>query len=148
MDQQLLRSLVLYDPETGDFTNRFTGNVIGYHTGRYKKIDLLKVKYWAHRLAWLYMVGDWPDQIDHIDGDGTNNRWVNLRNCSRSQNLANADKRVRGIEAHGQKYRARLMVNRKRIELGSFDTFEEAKQVYDMALSRYHGEFARCNRPV
>lgn len=147
MDQQTLHQLVIYDPETGDFTCKFTGNVVGYKIDRYTKIDLLGIKYWAHRLAWLYMTGDWPDQTDHIDGNGQNNRWINLRNCSRAQNLANADKRIRGIEAHGRKYRARLMVNRKRIELGSFDSFEDAVEAYDEALKRYHGQFARCNRP-
>ena len=51
------------------------------------RICIMRVKYLAHRLAWLYVTGSWPSQdIDHIDGDPTNNRFANLREVTHQEN--------------------------------------------------------------
>jgi|SRR5262249_13953776 len=83
-----LREVLSYDPETGTFTWRVSGGgrrtsgVAGHHDRAWKGYVCIAVdgrKYRAQRLAFLYMTGDWPPaQIDHINGDTSDNRWANL----------------------------------------------------------------------
>src|SRR4029450_2313606 len=93
-----LRELLDYDPETGDFTwkvNRRcvrSGSVAGNVNcvDGYCYIGVDARRYHAHRLAWLYIKGAWPnDQIDHINGNKADNRFANLRQATHSQNQAN-----------------------------------------------------------
>jgi hypothetical protein len=99
--------------------------------------------YQGHRVAWLLSHGAWPkNDIDHINEVKDDNRLVNLRDVDRSTNLHNKAKpnknsksAYRGImyDKHtrsSKKWRARIMKNRKTINLGRFDTEEEAKQAY------------------
>jgi len=101
-----LKELLHYDPGTGVFTNRINrgrgasavraGDVAGseHDDGRYIKIQIDGRGYQAGRLAWFYMLGVWPpEQTDHEDLDGTNNRFANLRSCSGSRNHANVARR-------------------------------------------------------
>ena len=83
-----LRSILTYDPETGIFTNRVQRGLrgdIGKPTGSYDKdgyviLQINGKKYKAHRVAWLWMTGEWPEhEIDHKDGQPWNNVWLNLR---------------------------------------------------------------------
>lgn len=114
----------------------------------YMCVKIYKVLYYSHRLIWLYHTGRTPKYLDHIDGNTFNNRIENLREATMSQNIANADfGSVRGVEAHGAKFRARIWVDNKRIELGSFPTFVEAVQAYDNGATHYYGEYAYCQRP-
>ena len=95
--------LLKYNPETGVFTwlvspnRRITVGSIagyGYYTGNYIKIKIAGVFYQAHRLAFLYMTGDFPEKhIDHKDHNRSNNKWVNLRKVTRLQNQKNQKKR-------------------------------------------------------
>lgn len=86
-----LKEAVFYDPATGVMTKLKTGKsdwCKQFHGHNLVVID--GVTYKLHRLAWLYMTGSWPvNHIDHIDGDPTNNKWSNLRDVTRSQNLRN-----------------------------------------------------------
>ena len=90
-----LRELLHYDPETGIFRwrNWRTGpakETAGRPSQRYLQIQVDGRRYQAHRLAILYVTGVWPpDVVDHIDGDGFNNRIANLRSATKSQNLHN-----------------------------------------------------------
>lgn len=158
-----LRKVLHYDPETGAFTwlrvrsgvstaGKAAGSVFTHPQTdhRYLIISVFCQRYRAHRLAVFYMTGQWPsDEVDHKDGDGLNNRWDNLRVATRSQNHANsklARNNVSGFKGVRQtrgRYRARIAVEKKRIELGTFDTAEEAHQAYCIAARRFFGLFAR-----
>ena len=166
---QLVQVLV-YDPETGQFRWRhrsdvpnawnakWAGRIAGAKArgGKrlYTQLMLHKRNYKAHRLAWLYMTGRWPDsEIDHIDCDGFNNKWSNLRLANRSQNGANSPAYsnngcgVKGAHLYSGngKYRARIHCKGRTHNLGYFDTPEEAGAVYAEAAKRLFGEYARSS---
>lgn len=96
----------------------------------------------------------WP-QTDHRNGDGLDNRRVNLRPATGTQNNANSRPRkdntsgLRGVRWHEQKRRwhAYIRVNGKRHHLGSYDNPETAGRAYDTAARELFGEFARLNFP-
>lgn len=152
-----LRDVLEYDPETGVFTwlvsckwNR-KGKVAGcMHTGktgyRHIFIRIDNRLYKAHRLAWLYVTGRWPvNEIDHIDHDGANNKWLNFREVTRLQNSHNQSKPsdntsgVVGVCWHKiyNKWVARINVNRKQIFLGCFAEFSEAVSARKEAEIQY-----------
>lgn len=90
--------------------------------------------YLAHRIAWLLASGEWPEVIDHINGDPADNRLVNLRNVTQSENAKNAARRsdntsgVAGVSwsIRDKKWTARVVDGGRPISLGSFSTKEEA----------------------
>ena len=108
--------------------------------------------YKAHRLAWLYMTGEWPTGfIDHINGNRADNRYANLRSASRTENLANSTvyragkdtpKGVRQVP--GGKWTARIQKNNQPIFLGRFDTADAAAAAYRTAAVNLFGDFARA----
>lgn len=108
--------------------------------------------YMAARLAWLYMTGRPPvGDVDHKNLDKGDDRWENLREATRSQNLANkraSSRNVSGFKScyrHPEtgRWRAQIMRERQRFHLGYFDTPEEASAAYEAAAKRLFGEFAR-----
>jgi hypothetical protein len=157
------REILNYDPETGDFRWKVAtgrrcklGDVAGWvnrerRTVR-RKIAVNGNSYMAHRLAWLYMTGQWPEhEVDHINGDGTDNKWANLRSATSSQNLRN-----RGPQANNKtgfkgvcfdntrgKFIATIKLHGKQTWLGMFATAELAHQAYCVAAKKMHGEFAK-----
>lgn len=88
----------------------------------------------AHRIIHLWMTGEWPDQVDHINGDKGDNRWENLRNVDFKENGKNQKtpknntSGVLGVYCHKnyKVWRAMIKVLGKNISLGSFKTKEEA----------------------
>ncbi len=98
-----LRELLHYDPETGLFTRKTTtssrasaGGVVGLRPTKkgYWSVCVEGRRYLSHQLAWFWMTGQWPDpECDHRDTDPSNNRWVNLREATRSQQCANQRRR-------------------------------------------------------
>src|SRR5262245_46971759 len=121
-----LRELLEYDPETGLWrwlqrvnprckTGWFAGTLMspkGSNTS-YFLIGVDRRHYLAHRLAFLYMTGEWPSgELDHRDLDGTNNRWANLREATRAQNAANMALRnsagLKGIIRRKDRWQARI----------------------------------------
>jgi len=96
-----------------------------------------------------------PDglEVDHINGDGFDNRKANIRLATNSQNSRNKPKRrntklsrYKGVKRNGSgRWHAVINYERKRIYLGTFETEEDAARAYDAAARKYHKEFARLN---
>lgn len=149
------RELLDYDPETGVFTRRLQrmkfseGSVAGSLTSLgYIDIGVDRRSYKAHRIAWLITHGSWPvSELDHINGDKTDNRLVNLREATRSLNNQNTRvaRRNNGTGMLGvhwdkklKKFRAKISIDGKAIYLGRFQTAEEAYQAYLVAKRQLH----------
>lgn len=101
--------------------------------------------YLLHRVIWFYMTGEWPNQIDHINGIRTDNRWCNLREVSPAENNKNQKLRtdnkskqvgVFWFKQH-QKWGANIRINKKLKYLGIFDEFEDAVAVRKAAEIKY-----------
>ena len=149
-----LRQRLYYDPETGYFTYLVSksGNVkVGDRAGcpdkdGYINICLEGKLHKAHRLAWLWMKGEWPEnQIDHRDGQTGNNRWLNLRQATQSinsQNLHSAKKNSQtgflGVFRWGNSYIARIRVNGKSLKLGVSSDPRVCAELYIAAKRQYH----------
>lgn len=157
---QELRVALHYDPATGIFEgpHRRTGKIgpIGSVNPTrpigYVAISIRSRSYLAHRLAWLYVHGEWPAaHLDHINGNPADNRIANLRECTARENLANARlvntrssvRRGGCYDQRTRKYRAYVRVNNKHHELGYFVTAEDAVAARVEAEQRLYGEFAR-----
>lgn len=162
-----LRELFAYEPETGLFRYRRNTcrHVIGDPAGAVIRSGYVYIsfgnradgargrRYGAHRLAWLYMTGEWPQaEIDHVNGSRPDNRWSNLRTATREQNMQNQrchrDKAGEGMKgAYFQKgsWVAVIQGQRRKVYLGSFATAAEAHAAYVGASVILHGEFARSH---
>jgi hypothetical protein len=159
--QSILKSILRYDPETGVFVwlvargkNSRIGEVAGGPGSEgYWRIWIDGRFYQAHRLAWLYMTGEWPSaQVDHENVVPNDNRWDNIRGASQSQNKANSRTYrnnalgIKGVRLHSNgQYEARLRVNGKLQYLGCFRTIEAAKAAYDAEAKKQFGHFARAS---
>jgi hypothetical protein len=156
-----LKELVSYDPETGIFTRLVrtsnkvkVGDVVGARNSHgYLFVNVCGKRYAAHRLAWYYVHGQWPDaDIDHINGNKADNRIVNLRAATRSQNCANTPVRrnsksgLKGVrwQEHAGKWKAQIKDRDGSRHLGYFDSKEAAHAAYVEAAGRLFGEFARA----
>lgn len=153
--QAELKSKLSYDPETGIFnwigkpSKRLpAGAKAGSKVNGYIRIHMGGKLYGAHRLAWLYMTGEHPKhQIDHINGNGLDNRIANLREATSFENAQNIRK-PQTNNSHGNLgithdklknlWRARISVNGTRIYLGKFKTPEEATEAYMTAKRKLH----------
>lgn len=150
-----------YNPLTGKLFHKFShgraiaGNEVGWidDKGYYRTKDQ-GTTYFVHRIIWLIVYGEWPDEIDHRDGDPGNNRIDNLRSATRTQNLGNCNSRLgvsgtKGVYpiSNGSKWTATIGFGGQRFHLGNFDTIEEAAVAYRKAADRLYGEFALHNRP-
>lgn len=134
---ELLRSLVRYSPETGEFFRVKNGTPFIGDVGKHVRLTVNGKRYQAHRLAWLYMTGAWPTAfIDHKDRNGTNNAWTNLREATNSQNQQNSKKRAgtssctTGVswDRRAKRWHVSLMHSGTRIFLGRFETLDTAVQ--------------------
>jgi hypothetical protein len=148
MSQAILDRLE-YCPTTGVFTwknPRITAGTIdknGYHA-----IKVNGKTYKSHRLAFLFMTGDWPkNDVDHINGTKTDNSWKNLRDVTTTVNMQNQTKahkcnksKYLGVTAlkGSNKWRSRITVNKRQLFLGMFETAQEAHEAYLNAKKRYH----------
>ena len=145
LTQARLKELVHYNPDTGDFVwikkskkSTLIGSVAGTkHNQGYRSICINGKRLLAHRLAWLYVFGELPHGfIDHINRDRSDNRLLNLRVVTRSENQQNHKIRkdntsgVSGVywAKKDKRWHARIWVNGKTINIGYFFTFEEAKE--------------------
>lgn len=159
LTQAELKEIVHYDPDTGLFTwaKGRKKAALGTPAGRPRKPDgrmmvgVLGSKYLGSRLAWLYMTGQWPEKlVDHRDRDLTNDRWINLRLATHSENSHNASLRpdntsgVKGVwYAKSVKlWVAEIAYQGKSKKLGYFKTKELAVEFMGLAREMIHGEFA------
>lgn len=158
LTQQRLREVLSYDQESGAFVRirALPGAQLGAAGGLDKRgylaIRVDGQRYLAHRLAWLYVFGAWPEgDVDHANGDRADNRIENLRLANRSQNKANSKKYdnnssgFKGVcwRKETGRWRARIGVNGEVLNLGSFDNAEDAYRAYSVAAEQHFGEFAR-----
>ena len=102
----------------------------------YVKVDYEGKMVWEHRLVWFKEHGYWPNIIDHIDGDKSNNSLENLRNVSKGANnhfrpvRKDSKTKVKGVFPNGSGYMARISFQGKKHYLGTYKTPEEAQKVY------------------
>jgi len=122
----------------------------------YRVITVNKRRFLAHRLAWFYVNGVWPDgMIDHVNQDQSDNRIENLRIATKSQNMANDGPRAtntsgyRGVtfDKKRGKWVAMITKDYKVLHLGRFLDREDAARAYDAAAISLFGEFACLNFP-
>lgn len=160
LTQSRLKELVRYEPETGLFYRLVSrcaqapeGSIAGAHGGRgWLQFMVDRRMYKAHRLAWLYMTGSFPaEQIDHINGNRSDNRWCNLREATPYQNAINRARPrtntsgVSGVTFYKRngKWGAHITAHKQRCFLGLFDNIEAATQARRQAEIELFGEFRR-----
>jgi hypothetical protein len=163
---ELLRGLYDYNKETGEFARKFnplcrkkgSAKVGSINSWGYRQISIYKKLHMAHRLAWLYVYGEWPHgEIDHINHEKLDNRIANLRIVDRTVNSQNLPfKRSNSSGATGVmwdprsgKWRARITHNKRARELGRFDTKDQAIAVRqaaerDLGFHHNHGKGAQA----
>jgi hypothetical protein len=160
ISQAQLKEVLEYNPDTGLFTriksigssNRKVGNVAGYKKDvGYITIKINRKLYKAHRLAYLYMTGKFPENsIDHINHIKHDNRWINLRDATNSQNHANQVKPKNNTSGYkgvcwnkqDKKWRAKIEYMYKDIHIGYYTTAEEASEAYKKKATELNGEFS------
>lgn len=161
LTQERLKELLHYDPETGVFTWKVTrgrvtaGKAAGSkNTDGYISIGVCGNRTYAHRLAFLYMIGRLPvDRVDHVNQIESDNRWVNLREATMSENLRNVSNwshntsGYKGVypSANGKRYCAKIQHHGDQYNLGTYDCPREAAHTYNCAAIQLHGEFAVLN---
>jgi hypothetical protein len=171
-----VREVLDYNPETGIFiwkvrdrrwfkrdrswkqwNDKYAGTVAGsLNKNGYRAITLDYKAYYAHRLAWLYIYGVWPEnEIDHINHIKDDNRINNLREATRSQNEMNGSRLKWGVSQYRgvswsiekNKWRSYIKVNGTFHHLGYFTVEEDAARAYDRAAIKHFGEYADLNFP-
>jgi hypothetical protein len=167
LSQSRLKEFVTYDPVTGifvwlprtgddkgtrHFNQRYAGTIAGGKAKHYQLLKIDGVVYSAYRLAWLYMTGSFPAaMLDHKDGNKRNNAIDNLREATRSQNMANRPLRAnnttgaRGVwqRKSGTWYAlVKDPSTKKSRYLGTFQTKENAVAARRAEELRIYGEFA------
>ena len=159
-----LKERLLYSPRKGVFywikPSQAHAELLGEEAGfpssekygkAYHIITIDGVKYKRGRLAFLYMEGRFPNQcIDHINGNGLDDRWENLREASVLENAWNRKTCHKknshlpmGVRVTGSgRFAARIAVRKRQIQIGTFDTAEAASSAYQKAREKYFGQFA------
>lgn len=153
--QETIKERLHYDANTGLFRWRYSvvGGVQPWEeAGTLEKDGYIRIRvkgksYLAHRLAWLYVTGEFPKkQIDHLNRVRDDNRIENLRDVSQSVNKQNNSGYATNTSGHAgvcwdksmKKWRVQLMLNYKRLFFGYYDDFELACLVADEAKDKYH----------
>lgn len=154
LTQATLKEFLNYDPNTGIFVwlksrgKATVGSRAGGsdHKG-HRRITLFKKSYWEHRLAWLYVTGCFPVScMDHINGNGEDNRFCNLRLATHAQNMQNMKIPKTNTSGHvgvyfenyTKKWRAMIEINGKKISIGRFCDKQEAVFAREKAKMAHH----------
>ena len=161
--QSELKEVLEYNPDTGVFIwlksngpRAKVGNVAGWNINEeYIQISIYGKKYRAHRLAFLYMTGEWPKElVDHINQVKDDNRYINLREATVSQNNINSKKQknnksgYRGVywDNKNQIWRVQIKYKSKHKYLGRYTDIKEAAEVYKKAALELYGKFAETQQ--
>ncbi|MGC0389160.1 HNH endonuclease [Bradyrhizobium sp. USDA 241] len=113
--------------------------------------EIRSVTYYGHRLAFLIMEGWMPDEVDHEDLNRSNNAWANIRPATRAEQNRNRPVQsrnklgIKGVSFEYGRYRAKIRVDGRSMNLGSFTTEQAAIEAYATASRRHHGEFGRAS---
>lgn len=159
--EQKLRAKIDYNPLTGalKWKSRHSGQMVEDLTADrlmldgYRRVTAGGKSIQAHRVAWLLQTGSFPtNQLDHINGIKDDNRWVNLREATRAQNMHNRKLQknnksgVKGVswQASSKKWRATLKANGIKVLDQKFSSLDEAKAAIETAREKWHGEFSLC----
>jgi hypothetical protein len=150
-----------YNAETGEFTwlDDFNAKRVGRRAGTtigskgYRTITIKKRRYYEHRIAWYMMTGNDPTglEIDHINGDKSDNRFSNLRMATCQQNRvncglsANNTSGYKGVTKNRKAWITSIMKDRQYVYIGSFETPEEAAKAYDAKAVELFGDYALTN---
>lgn len=151
------RRLFDYDPKTGAFIWRAPqcsrlrkGDRAGFKSEGYYCVEIGDVAYSVHRIIWLWMTGAWPIALlDHLDGNGLNNRWLNLREATDEQNRANS--RVCRSSKTGVKFVHRCKRGRFHVKIrrsgwsyrgGSHATLDAAQEAAERLSANLDRDFA------
>lgn len=151
--QERLKELFVYDKNTGLFHRKSgrggkpKGSIAGTDKGNgYIQINVDKRLYLAHRLAWLYMYGEFPkEQLDHVNHERNDNRIANLREVTHQENGCNQKLRctntsgVMGVswDKVRNKWAVAIKAKSKLIHLGRYKTKSRAISVREMAEILY-----------
>lgn len=157
LDQKYLKSILNYNPDTGIFTwiksphGRISvGCKAGTYMNGYISIKIDQIGYYAHRLAWLYMTGEWPSvEIDHKNRKRDDNKWKNLRLASLKDQMGNTKlwkNNTSGFRGVGwnkqyQMWQARLRKGKDIVVLGYSNSPEGAAEIYNTEAGKYFGEY-------
>lgn len=163
---EYLRERLDYNPETGIFVWKAHPNfpttqvrLVGTRAGSvnnegYRQIRVNGGRWEEHRLAWLYIHGEMPDNlcIDHINMDRGDNRISNLRLATNGENNQNRAPQsnnklgVKNVSAQtiSGNFAVSFHLKGERLYFGTYKTLEEAAAVANRERKRLHGEFARA----
>jgi len=151
----------LFEYKNGKLFWKIKGNGIriGKHAGwinreGYRDIQINGKNYGEHRLIFLLFYGYFPKEIDHINGNPSDNRIENLRKVTRSQNQMNKKKvihkssKYKGVswDKQAQKWKVRITKNGIVKQLGRYDNEIEAGKVYNQFAEKYFGEYKHINK--
>ena len=153
--KEALWDLFDYNPDTGDLIRKKAsrngrqkaGTTVATQVKGYFKTRVDGREAYVHRIAWKMMTGEDPLIVDHINRDGKDNRWANLRNVTQSQNLGNTKlsahnkSGVKGVywAKDKQKWTAQISIGDKIRYLGRFDRLEDAAVAYQKAATKHFG---------
>lgn len=175
VELDLLLTFLRYDPGTGQlvwlprtgcskkirawntrFAGQFAGTITKYGYVRVR-MPGKEHKHMAHRIICAFLTGSWPPQeIDHRDGNRSNNQIDNLRQATRSENSRNQGIRIdntsgmKGVSFYSStcKWLATITYNGKQHNLGYYNTPEEAAVAYKRASLSHHGDFSRISELI
>lgn len=151
LDPAVVRSLLAYMPDTGELVWKKSGKIAGgIARDGYRVLGINHRRYLAHRIVWLLVYGEWPDQqVDHINNVRSDNRIANLRLATNQQNQANARLRkdnssgYRGVSYRYGRWLALIRVDGVLTTVGRFRSREEAAEAYKKKSEEKFGQFAK-----
>ena len=159
LTRKRVQELLDYEPATGIFRWKVRRRsykakaVPGAVAGARRKDGYMEIRVdgeliHAHRLAFLWMTGVVPKEVDHKNSIRGDDRWDNLRPATHSQNGVHKDANknnklgIKGVRVNKGKYEARIWKNGRSIQIGRYRSAEEASAAYISASRKQHGEFS------